>query len=299
VNRDTAFDEHVDGELTGFKIARLGSDGLLHGVTTGSYAAIDRATCRRLTAHRAPHRQCRCGFHAYKSRRDAAALLGGVADFLLLEVGLSGRFLEFELGYRAEYQRVRRIEIDNVCGTCGGSATGVGIPGAPPSDLIAAARLLLAGNPARLRTLVPACPDHAAAWIDLTELVGLLRVSRDALVLSHPMDTPTVTLDIVLDVAISTPTLFEYARSCGDLGRACRTLPLPELHRTLFKACDIDASGWRALLVRALADGTDPAELTLPQRWWRQPVDPRRLVPAAQRSASPPPPTTWPTADPH
>lgn len=299
MNRDAAFDDHVDGELTGFKIARLGSDGLLHGVTTGSYAAIDRATCRRLTAHRAPHLHCRCGFHAYKSRGDATALLRGVADFLLLEVGMSGRFLEFELGYRAEYQRVRRIEIDNVCGTCGASASGVGVPGAPPSDLITAARLLLAGNPARLRTLVPTCQEHAAAWIDLTELAELLHVSVDALVLSHPIDTPTVTLDVVLDVAISTPTLFEWARSSSDLGHACRTLPLPELHGALFKACDIDASGWRALLVRALADGTDPAELTLPQRWWRQPVDPRRLVPAAQRSSSPPPPTTWPTADPH
>ncbi|MBW3665033.1 MAG: hypothetical protein KY469_18210 [Actinobacteria bacterium] len=298
MNRDGAFDDHVDGELTGFKVARLGSDGLLHGVTTGSYAVIDRATCRRLTAHRAPHLHCRCGFHAYKSRRDAATLLRGVADFLLLEVGLSGRFLEFELGYRAEYQRVRRIEIDNVCGTCGAAASGVGVLGAPPSDLIAAARLLLWGNPARLRTLVPACQEHAAAWIDMAELAQLLRLSVDALVLTKPIAAPSVTLEAVLDPAVSTATLFELARSTGDLRRACRELPLTELHRTLFKACDIDPSGWRALLVRQLADGNAPTALDLPRRWWRQPVDAHQLVPAAQRDASPPPPATWPVDEP-
>lgn len=302
-----AFDHHVAGELTAYKVARIGSDGLLHGVTTGSYAAIDRASCPRLTLHRSPHPTCRCGFHAFKDEAEARALAARARNAVVLEVALSGRFLEFERGYRAEYQRVAVLHLDNECVVCRRPVTGVGLPGRVPTTLADAARTAITGLGGRTSFLVPVCEQHAAVWGDLGALAELLNLRPEVIQLQHEVegatsterwrlvaDAPVDGLGIadVIDQTVSTEALYTDAARSPHLADATRRLSRDDLHVVIYRACDVDPSGWRALLVRDLHDGrTAP---TLPERWWREPVAPHRLIP----SGRPPPPATWPAEGP-
>lgn len=111
----------------GYKIAQLivgtSDDAWLAGVTSLSYGVDELARCRRRGC-RPPGMDCRCGFYAFRDRDRAVELLGQLGarhparSYVLLTVDLDGDVLEYELGYRAQRQRVLRIEIPDVCSRC-------------------------------------------------------------------------------------------------------------------------------------------------------------------------------------
>ncbi|HEX6257110.1 MAG TPA: hypothetical protein VFZ70_14985 [Euzebyales bacterium] len=111
----------------GHKIAQLivgpGDDAWLAGVTSLRYGVDELANCRRRGCA-PPGLDCRCGFYAFADRDRAVELLGQLGarhparSYVLLTVDLDGDVLEYELGYRAQRQRVLRIEIPDVCARC-------------------------------------------------------------------------------------------------------------------------------------------------------------------------------------
>lgn len=70
------------------------------------------------TTHEAPAVSCSCGFYAVPADKLGEHEYNGVA----LQVELSGRVIEHELGYRAEHQRVIQVTAPP-CPGCGGKAT--------------------------------------------------------------------------------------------------------------------------------------------------------------------------------
>ena len=118
----------------GYKIAQLiiGADdsAWLAGVTSLRYGVDTIADCRRRTC-RPPGLDCRCGFYAFRERDTALDLLGSMGghhparSYVLLTVDLDGTVLEYESGFRAQRQRVLRVEIPDACMRClrGGTVT--------------------------------------------------------------------------------------------------------------------------------------------------------------------------------
>jgi hypothetical protein len=111
----------------GYKIAQLivGSDDTawLAGITSQSYGIDTVARCRRRTCQ-PPGLDCLCGFYAFRDRTRALELLGQLGTrhpartYVLLTVDLDGTVLEYESGFRAQRQRVLRIDIPNACMRC-------------------------------------------------------------------------------------------------------------------------------------------------------------------------------------
>jgi hypothetical protein len=118
----------------GYKIAQLiiGADdsAWLAGVTSLRYGIDTIAACRRRSC-RPPGLDCRCGFYAFRERGAALELLGSMGghhparSYVLLTVDLDGTVLEYESGFRAQRQRVLRVEIPDACMRClrGGTVT--------------------------------------------------------------------------------------------------------------------------------------------------------------------------------
>lgn len=170
-----------------------GTEATLTGLTAGSRYAVDaRATCPRGCP--VPDPSCRCGFYAMRSDLEARQLPHEAAWArraeplsVRLDVELSGVVLEYDLGYRAERQRVREVGIPDRCVAC--AAQGVDQQAA---GLIARPRQIAhpfsgAGNPylgdPSLREwleLRSACLDHwqarpgepALSLDDLADLLG-------------------------------------------------------------------------------------------------------------------------------
>lgn len=113
--------------LRGYKVAQLivGSDDTawLAGVTSLRYGIDTLAHCRR-RACQPPGLDCRCGFYAFRERQQALDLLGQLGarhparSYVVLTVDLDGTVLEYESGFRAQRQRVLRIEIPDACMRC-------------------------------------------------------------------------------------------------------------------------------------------------------------------------------------
>lgn len=111
----------------GYKIAQLivgpNDDAWLAGVTSLRYGVDGLARCRR-RACVPPGLDCRCGFYAFRERARAVDLFGVLTvrhparSYVLLSVDLDGQVLEYERGFRAQRQRVLRIEVPSVCTRC-------------------------------------------------------------------------------------------------------------------------------------------------------------------------------------
>lgn len=123
-------DQEVEGGLDAFrghKIAQLivgpDDDVWLAGVTSLRYGVDELARCRRRSC-RPPGLDCRCGFYAFRDRASAVELFAQLTirhparSYVLLTVDLDGEVLEYELGFRAQRQRVLRIEIPAACIRC-------------------------------------------------------------------------------------------------------------------------------------------------------------------------------------
>lgn len=94
------------------------------GVIGGRYDAVADAECERSgfarPEHKVPYVDCTCGFHGLRYR---TLLAEAAADYRWysscdLEVQLSGRFIEGELGWRAEHQEVVSVRVDTTCYRC-------------------------------------------------------------------------------------------------------------------------------------------------------------------------------------
>lgn len=125
-NQDTDPAPSLD-PLRGYKVAQLiiGHDqqAWLAGVTSLRYGVDTLARCRRRGCT-PPGLDCRCGFYGFRSRERALDLLGRLSvqhparSYVLLTVDLDGTVLEYEQGYRAQRQRVLRIELPDRCIRC-------------------------------------------------------------------------------------------------------------------------------------------------------------------------------------
>jgi hypothetical protein len=148
--------ERVEGVMHGFKAARIvrGTAGLrFAGAAVGTtYGPADEAVCVNARDHVPPHPGCACGFYSWKDRDPAALMLNELA-VSLLEVELWGAFHEYELGYVAAVQVVRRVTLMPYCHRCLFSREVRLRPAVAMSEL--------PGLPGS--ELVPVCDDHAGA----------------------------------------------------------------------------------------------------------------------------------------
>jgi hypothetical protein len=113
--------------VRGYKIAQLivgpGDETWLAGVTSLRYGVDSLARCRRRGCV-PPGLDCRCGFYAFRDRARAVGLLRQLTDrhparsYVLLTADLDGDVLEYESGFRAQRQRVLRIEMQRTCSRC-------------------------------------------------------------------------------------------------------------------------------------------------------------------------------------
>ena len=187
-------EESLDA-FRGHKIAQLivgaNETAWLAGVTSLRYGIDELARCRRRGCT-PPGLDCRCGFYAFRDRERAVDLLGQLTarhparSYVLLTVDMDGAVLEYELGFRAQRQRVLRIELPNVCTRClrdGYLRTAVGFVAHPHFrgeqllyERTLSARVALPAGSAPVR---PVCDDHmpvgAGRWYDLPRLRGLTR----------------------------------------------------------------------------------------------------------------------------
>lgn len=115
-----------DEPFRGHKIAQLivGDDrAWLTGVMGARYDVDDHARCLRRDCD-PPGLSCFCGFYAFRDRQRALELIDRLASihptrsYVLLTVDLDGEVLEYEHGFRAQRQRVVRIEVADRCQPC-------------------------------------------------------------------------------------------------------------------------------------------------------------------------------------
>jgi hypothetical protein len=87
----------------------------------------DVATCRRTLSrgtrrgepHVAPEVDCSCGFHGVADLTVLREVMCVHADMAVLDVDLSGRVVEHELGWRAARQRILGAHFHDRCQQCG------------------------------------------------------------------------------------------------------------------------------------------------------------------------------------
>lgn len=122
----------TDQSFRGYKVAQFvmgPTDAYLMGVLDVRYGVDDRAVCLRPRCS-PPGLDCLCGFYAYKHRTAAVGLLHELSRispqdmYVLLSTDVDGDVLEYEHGYRAERQRVVRIELPDRCWECWGQPRG-------------------------------------------------------------------------------------------------------------------------------------------------------------------------------
>jgi len=119
----------TDAPFRGYKLAQLvvsDSRAWLVGVLSVRYGVDEHATCLRRGCS-PPGLDCLCGFYAFAERARAVDLLNRLSrshpheHYVLLTADLDGEVLEYEHGYRAERQRIVRVEIAHQCVECRGS----------------------------------------------------------------------------------------------------------------------------------------------------------------------------------
>ena len=178
---------------------------LLGGITQGrAYVVDDEAACPRARCE-SPGLDCVCGFYALKDRSEAEDLLASnyplrtAWNGALLTVELAGRVLQYERGYRAQYQRVLRVEIGPQCTRClrrGEIRRATAVGGRP----VERREVVLGGSgrlhePAARVPLRPVCPDHTpegddAVVLDLAELAN--RLGTEVVWRNARRDVPSV-----------------------------------------------------------------------------------------------------------
>jgi len=186
-----------------------GDEATLTGLTAGSrYAADATASCPRGCPE--PRPTCRCGFYAMRSDVEARNLAHEAtwarrAEPLSvrLDVELSGVVLEYDLGYRAQRQRVIEVGIPDRCVPCAEQGIDRQAAGMIARPRQVGSHLAGTGNPylgdPSLRTwseLRSACLDH---WV------------------SEP-GWPAVSLGQLTDLLDTTVT-WEASGTAGPVGR--------------------------------------------------------------------------------
>lgn len=123
-------------ECRGWKLALLARHpaGALQflGMHHGRYTAQEQAGCV-VGCTEAPGVSCSCGFYVLRSPELAHALGAGDPDLheemrgllVVLEVECYGTILEYELGWRVEYQEVLSCTLPACCIQCGEEAAGM------------------------------------------------------------------------------------------------------------------------------------------------------------------------------
>lgn len=183
-----------DHSFRGYKVAQLvvgGDRAWLTGVMGAHYDVDDHARCLRRDCA-PPGLSCFCGFYAFRERDRALELIDWLGSlqptrsYVLLSADLDGEVLEYEHGFRAQRQRVVRIEVPDRCQPCAAQGQGMGVATAlvthprfrseqlfAQQDLVS--RLALPMGSAPLR---PLCARHTppslARLHTLPELRGLI-----------------------------------------------------------------------------------------------------------------------------
>ncbi len=146
--------EFVLGALSAYKAALvvntdaggLAFSGIGYG---GTYGAHDAATCVTISQHVPPHAGCGCGFYAWRDR-DAAVEIINDETVVILDVELWGSFHEYEHGFVAAAQRVKKVTLQPFCAGC--LAT---------RDQQFQPATMLAGDQRPGSHLQPMCDEHA------------------------------------------------------------------------------------------------------------------------------------------
>lgn len=164
--------DFVRGSIRAFKAAHLvldtdGWPSFSGAGVGGRYGPTDVAICVSKPEHVPPHPGCTCGWYAWKRRADAIEMLGECCA-AVLEVELWGSFHEYERGYVAAAQQVRRVALQPYCIRC--------LLGRDSKTRPAAA--LVQPTPTRAE-LAPACDEHSeqadrvVALFELNEKLGV------------------------------------------------------------------------------------------------------------------------------
>lgn len=103
-------------DASGWKVAVLDDvqPASFQGYSWGRYGLRGKARCR-VAPHQAPAPDCRCGFHALKSRAEAERLLPHRAGAVLLEVELYGELVAHSKGWRGAEQEVMAVHLPAEC----------------------------------------------------------------------------------------------------------------------------------------------------------------------------------------
>lgn len=181
-----------DQPFRGYKVAQLivgNGRAWLAGVMGARYDVDDHARCLRGDCA-PPGLSCFCGFYAFRDRTQALELidrLGSIQptrSYVLLTADLDGDVLEYEHGYRAQRQRIVRIEVADRCQPC--AREGMSAAACPithprfrseqlfaQQDLVSRSAMPLGSAPLR-----PLCERHTPATLarrhTLLELRGLI-----------------------------------------------------------------------------------------------------------------------------
>lgn len=98
----------------------------IHHNTETQLGIVSEAICRekvsRIHKHAVPHPKCTCGFYSFKDLRRAKLYPSKARWGTPIIVGLvnSGKFLEFEFGWRSQIQRITEIHVPKTCEGCWG-----------------------------------------------------------------------------------------------------------------------------------------------------------------------------------
>lgn len=192
----------------GYKLAQMiiaeDDTAWFAGITSLRYGVDTLAKCRRHSC-RPPGLDCRCGFYAFRDRSRALQVLGSLGSrhparsYVLLTVDLDGAVLEYESGFRAQRQRVLRVEIPDACMRClrGGTVTSAATFMAHPQfrgEQLLYERTLLArmALPVGSAPMRPLCEDHLPESSDSRrlDLAALRRLLTTEVVLLPDAETP-------------------------------------------------------------------------------------------------------------
>jgi hypothetical protein len=183
----------IDEPIRAVKRARLrispdGRSATLSGLTLGGrYDVEDDARCPR--GCRQPADGCDCGFYALRPEVESHVFRTGErmqrATTVRLDVELSGAVLEYELGYRAQHQRVLRVAVPTICASCARfddmkPATGLSaVPAAQHPYSVSVLSRSTPGAREPWATLEPTCDLHRRARreepaVGLADLAGMI-----------------------------------------------------------------------------------------------------------------------------
>lgn len=198
----------IDEPIRAVKRARLriapsGGDATLSGLTLGGrYEAEDDARCPRGCP--SPADGCDCGFYALRPEAENHVFRTSErlrrATTVRLEVELSGSVLEYELGYRAQHQRVLRVIVPSICASCArfdATQEAVALVAVPPAQNPYGVSVLsrtAPGSRENWATLEPTCELHRRArraepsvgLLDLAGMIGTEVVWEAATVTAPP-----------------------------------------------------------------------------------------------------------------